>query len=177
MQEGIHPEYGPAVFYDRSADKYFLTKSTFLPYAVTCRGEPPFYEATASDLAKLAKADIVVPNGAGYDGWAEKAQLDKKRQTIVNVGGLMGVTATDEHEHSHDHAEGEEGRHHHHGATNPHLWFSPEAVLKAAEAINAVYADKAGAGSATAATVQRHFNDRKKPSRKWTTGPRITRHP
>lgn len=63
-------------------------------------------ESTASDLAKLAKADIVVLNGAGYDGWAEKAQLDKKRQTIVNVGGLMGVTATDEHEHSHDHAEG-----------------------------------------------------------------------
>ena len=28
MQEGIHPEYGPVVFYDRSADKYFLTKST-----------------------------------------------------------------------------------------------------------------------------------------------------
>lgn len=50
----------------------------------------------------------MVLNGAGYDGWAEKAQLDKKRQTIVNVGGLMGVTATDEHEHSHDHAEGEE---------------------------------------------------------------------
>ena len=43
MQEGIHPEYGPTVFYDRSADKYFLTKSTFLPYAATCRGEPPFY--------------------------------------------------------------------------------------------------------------------------------------
>lgn len=42
-----------------------------------------------------------------------KAQLDKKRQTIVNVGGLMGVTATDEYEHSHDHAEGEEGRRSH----------------------------------------------------------------
>lgn len=55
----------------------------------------------------------MVLNGAGYDGWAEKAQLDKKRQTIVNVGGLMGVTATDEHEHSHDHAEGEEGRRSH----------------------------------------------------------------
>lgn len=90
-------------------------------------------ESTASDLAKLAKADIVVPNGAGYDGWAEKAQLDKKRQTIGNAGDLMGV--------------------------------------------NAAYADKAGAGSATATTVQRHFNDRKKPSRKWTTGPRITRCP
>lgn len=71
----------------------------------------------------------------------------------------MGVTATDEYEHSQDHAEGEEGHHHHHGATNPHLWFSPEAVLKDAEAINAVYADKAGAGSTTAATAQRHFSD------------------
>jgi len=143
--------------------------------------DPHDYEATAADLAKLAKADIVVLNGAGYDGWAEKAQLDKSRQSIVNVGDLMGITATDEHSHSHDDADGEAGdshaHHHHHGSTNPHLWFSPDAVLKAAEAINAVYADKAGAGSATAATVQRHFNDRKKPSRKWTTGPRITRHP
>lgn len=133
-------------------------------------------ESTASDLAKLAKADIVAQRRR-LRRLGGKAQLDKKRQTIVNAGDLMGVTATDEYEHSHDHAEGEEGHHHHHGATNPHLWFSPEAVLKAAEAINAVYADKAGAGSATAATVQRHFNDRKKPSRKWTTGPRITRHP
>lgn len=100
-------------------------------------------ESTASDLAKLAKADIVAQRRR-LRRLGGKAQLDKKRQTIVNAGDLMGVTATDEHEHSHDHAEGEEGRHHHHGATNPHLWFSPEAVLKAAEAINAVYADKAG---------------------------------
>ena len=34
MQEGIHPEYGPVVFYDRSADKYFLTKSTLVAKAV-----------------------------------------------------------------------------------------------------------------------------------------------
>ncbi|MBW3089989.1 metal ABC transporter solute-binding protein, Zn/Mn family [Bifidobacterium miconisargentati] len=121
--------------------------------------DPHDYEATASDLAKLAKADIVVLNGAGYDGWAEKAQLDTKRQAVVNVGDLMGITATEEHEHDHDHADGEEGHHHHHGSTNPHLWFSPEAVLKAAEAINAAYTDKAGASSATAATAQRHFNE------------------
>ena len=133
-------------------------------------------ESTASDLARLAKADIVAQRRRLRRSGG-KAQLDKKRQTIVNAGDLMGVTATDEYEHSHDHAEGEEGHHHHHGATNPHLRFSPEAVLKDAKAINAAYEDKAGAGSATAATAQRHFNDRKKPSRKWTTGPRITRCP
>ena len=125
--------------------------------------DPHDYEATAADLAKLAKADIVVLNGAGYDGWAEKAQLDKSRQSIVNVGDLMGITATDAHSHSHDDADGEAGdahaHHHHHGSTNPHLWFSPDAVLKAAEAINAAYAKRAGDGSATTATAQRRFNE------------------
>ncbi|KAA8829557.1 type B 50S ribosomal protein L31 [Bifidobacterium myosotis] len=33
MQQGIHPEYGPVVFYDRSADKYILTKSTLVAKA------------------------------------------------------------------------------------------------------------------------------------------------
>lgn len=122
--------------------------------------DPHDYEATAADMAKLAKADIVVLNGAGYDGWAEKAQFDTNRQTIVNVGDLMGITATEEHEHEHEEAsDGEEGHHHHHGSTNPHLWFSPEAVLKAADAINAAYVSKAGEGTDTAATAQRHFNE------------------
>ena len=118
--------------------------------------EPHDYEPTPSDLAKLTKADIVVLNGAGYDGWAEKAQFDKSKQTIVNVGDIMGVTVTEEH--SHEHSENESGHHHHHGSTNPHLWFSPEAVLKTANAITEAYETKAGKNTATAQTAQRHFN-------------------
>ncbi|WP_137658228.1 metal ABC transporter solute-binding protein, Zn/Mn family [Bifidobacterium moukalabense] len=120
--------------------------------------EPHDYEPTPADLAKLSKADIVVINGAGYDGWAEKAQLDKSKQTIVNVGDLMGITATEEHEHEHEGNDNESGHHHHHGSTNPHLWFSPEAVLKAATAITDAYTAKAGEGTDTAATAQRHSN-------------------
>ncbi|PLS31666.1 ABC transporter substrate-binding protein [Bifidobacterium margollesii] len=122
--------------------------------------DPHDYEATPQDLAKLSKAQIVVLNGAGYDGWAEKAQLDPSKQRIVNVGDLMGITATEEHSHEHEEsAEGEEGHHHHHhGSTNPHLWFSPDAVLKASQAITKAYADAAPDGGATEATVQRHSN-------------------
>lgn len=119
--------------------------------------EPHDYEPTTSDMAKLTKADIVVLNGAGYDGWAEKAQFDKSKQTIVNVGDIMGITAMKEH--SHEHSDGDSGHHHHHGSTNPHLWFSPEAVLKAANAITEAYENKAGESSDTAQTAQRHFND------------------
>ena len=118
--------------------------------------DPHDYEATPADLAKLSKADIVVLNGAGYDGWAEKAQLDPSKQTIVNVGDIMGITATEEH--SHEHEEGE-GHHHHHGSVNPHLWFSPEAVLNASQAITSAYVDRAGGNSDTAATAQRHSNE------------------
>lgn len=129
----------------------------------TTSADPHDYEATAADLAKLAKADIVVLNGAGYDGWAEKAQLNPDKQRIVNVGDLMGITAIEDHSHEHEHeesAEGEEGHHHHHhGSTNPHVWFSPEAVLQAAEAINNAYVAEAGENSKTAATAQRHFNE------------------
>ncbi|MBW3089049.1 ZinT/AdcA family metal-binding protein [Bifidobacterium sp. 82T24] len=117
--------------------------------------DPHDYEATPKDLAKLSKAQVVVINGAGYDGWAEKANLDSSRQKIVNVGDLMGITATEEHSHEHD--EGD-GHHHHHGSTNPHLWFSPEAVLKASQAITAAYTDAAPDGGSTEATVQRHSN-------------------
>ncbi|PLS28677.1 type B 50S ribosomal protein L31 [Bifidobacterium parmae] len=33
MKNNIHPAYGPVVFHDRSADKYFLTKSTLVAKA------------------------------------------------------------------------------------------------------------------------------------------------
>ena len=122
----------------------------------TTSADPHDYEATASDLAKLSKADIVVLNGAGYDGWAEKAQLNPDEQRIVNVGDLMGITATEEH--SHEHEEGEEGHHHHHGSTNPHVWFNPEAVLKAAEAINSAYVAEAGENSKTAEEYKQYYD-------------------
>jgi zinc transport system substrate-binding protein len=115
--------------------------------------DPHGYEATAADMAKLLAADIVIVNGAGYDGWAANAQFGKE-QNIINIGDLMGITVTEEHEHE----EHEENGHHHHGSTNPHLWFSPEAVLKASGSIVDAYQTTAGKRSDTAATVQRHAN-------------------
>lgn len=117
--------------------------------------DPHDYEATPNDLSKLSKAQIVVLNGAGYDGWAEKAHLDATKQHIVNVGDLMGITATEEHDHAH--SDGEH-HHHHHGSVNPHVWFNPEAVLKASQAITNAYIDEAGSNSQTATTVMRHSN-------------------
>ena len=116
--------------------------------------DPHDHEATPADLTKLARADVVVLNGAGYDGWAQKAQLDEGRQRIVKASSLMGIADSQD---DHDHEEGE-GHHHHHGTVNPHLWFSPAAVLKMSEAITSAYVTKSGEASETAATARRHSN-------------------
>lgn len=98
--------------------------------------DPHDYEPTPADLAALAQADIVVLNGAGYDGWASGAQFDEERQTVISIGELMGVDGED-----HDDAPGDHGGHDH-GTSNPHLWFSPEAVKTAAQAIGDAYLER-----------------------------------
>ena len=139
--------------------------------------DPHDYETTPADLTKLARADVVVLNGAGYDGWAQKAQLDEGRQRIVKASSLMGIAdSQDDHDHDHDHEEGK-GHHHHHGTVNPHLWFSPAAVLKMSEAITSAYVAKAGETSDTAATARRHSNTWNAEYAEYTAPPTRPRTP
>ncbi|NEG72200.1 metal ABC transporter solute-binding protein, Zn/Mn family [Bifidobacterium ramosum] len=61
------------------------------------------FEPQTSDVAKLAKAQVVVANGAGYDSWATK-NVAKDAQT-VSAAQIVGAMEGD----------------------NPHLWFSKDA--------------------------------------------------
>lgn len=69
--------------------------------------DPHEYEPTASDLARLNDAALVVLNGAHYDEWAVEAveTLDRK-PVIVEVAELAGRGEDD----------------------NPHLWYDPAVV-------------------------------------------------
>ena len=70
--------------------------------------DPHDYEAKPSDVRKIASARYVVENGAGYDGWAQKA-LDanpRSDRKVLNVGKLVGVP----------------------DGGNPHQWYSPHSV-------------------------------------------------
>lgn len=61
------------------------------------------FEPKTSDVAKIAKAQIVVLNGAGYDSWASK---NLSKQTVsVSAAQIVGAMEGD----------------------NPHLWFSKDA--------------------------------------------------
>lgn len=112
--------------------------------------DPHSYEASPADAAAVAAADLVVYNGAGYDGFVDQA--------LGNAGDVPVVRAVDEysrvtggaveaHEHGEDgdhaahdgtdeHAahDGHDG--HDHGAgENEHVWFSFPTVAAVAERV------------------------------------------
>jgi zinc/manganese transport system substrate-binding protein len=79
--------------------------------------DPHDYEATSQDGAALATAQVVIVNGIGYDGWADKllAANPASNRKVVRVGDVVGV---------------KEGG-------NPHQWYSPKTVNAVVDAVTA----------------------------------------
>ena len=79
--------------------------------------DPHDYEPTPADGRTIARAQVFVENGIGYDSWAAKtvAANSDSAGTVINVGKLVGVPASG----------------------NPHRWYSPGDVDKVADAITA----------------------------------------
>jgi len=68
--------------------------------------DPHDYEPTPGDARAIATADLVIVNGVGYDGWADRLLAISPGRTVINVGDLVGAKSGD----------------------NPHLWYSPADV-------------------------------------------------
>jgi zinc/manganese transport system substrate-binding protein len=81
--------------------------------------DPHEYEATTADARVFAEADLVILNGAGYDGWGTKllAASPSQHRQAIDVAQLLGKKSGD----------------------NPHFWYDPAAVVKVADSINARY--------------------------------------
>jgi zinc/manganese transport system substrate-binding protein len=79
--------------------------------------DPHDYEPKPEDAKKIAVANYVILNGAGYDPWAPKllAANPVSGRLTLDIGGLVGV---------------KEGG-------NPHFWYSPDYVNKVIDQITA----------------------------------------
>jgi zinc/manganese transport system substrate-binding protein len=79
--------------------------------------DPHLFSTSPAVSKKIAEAQIIIYNGAGYDAWMDQiiANLDPQRVVIINVADLMGV------------AKG----------ANPHLWYDPETFPKLANVLAA----------------------------------------
>lgn len=106
--------------------------------------DPHSYEASPSDAATVAGADLVVYNGAGYDAFVDRALANAGDVPVVRaVDEFARVTSTtvDSHDHGaegddphagHDHAAEATGS----GATtNEHVWFHLPTAAAVAERV------------------------------------------
>jgi zinc/manganese transport system substrate-binding protein len=81
--------------------------------------DPHDYEPTSEDARTMARAQIAIVNGIGYDPWAAKllAANPSSERAVLTVGDLLGLKEGD----------------------NPHQWYSPVAVQKVIGQITADY--------------------------------------
>ena len=89
--------------------------------------DPHLFETTPGSVRQIAKAQIVIANGANYDPWMEKllAATPRAGRVVITAADLTGRKAGD----------------------NPHLWYDPKTMPAVAIAI-ADALSKADAGHA-----------------------------
>jgi zinc/manganese transport system substrate-binding protein len=72
--------------------------------------DPHSYEATAADGVTMARSQMAIVNGIGYDAWATKLieANPSNERAVLNVGDLLGL----------------------HDGDNTHQWYSPSSVRR-----------------------------------------------
>ena len=106
-------------FWGSIASQLGGSKASVQSIIVNPNTDPHSYEPTASDGIALAKAQMAIVNGIGYDAWATKL-LDanpSSSRVVLAVGDLLGLKA----------------------GNNPHQWYSPASVQRAIGQIVADY--------------------------------------
>ena len=78
--------------------------------------DPHDFEPSPADAATFANAQLVIVNGADYDPWASKFAATSAPNAPVVDAGVVTKTAA---------------------GANPHLWYSPSAVVAVADAVTA----------------------------------------
>jgi zinc/manganese transport system substrate-binding protein len=81
--------------------------------------DPHSYEPTAADGIALARSQIAIVNGIGYDAWASRllAANPSEERVVLDVGGLLRLGL----------------------GANPHQWYSPPSVERVIGQIAADY--------------------------------------
>lgn len=78
--------------------------------------DPHLFNASPAVAIAIAKADIVVENGVGYDAWMDKLYASSNQKAfMLNVGDLMHRAPGD----------------------NPHIWYDPATMPLFAKALAA----------------------------------------
>lgn len=83
--------------------------------------DPHDYEPTTADARRVAQADVLIVNGAGYDAWATRLAdaSPRKGRRVVVAADVAGVP----------------------DGGNPHVWYSARVVREVVASIAQAFAD------------------------------------
>ncbi len=124
----------PITEFTRAVAGSCATVTALIPTSVG----PHDFQATPGDLVRLQKADVLVKNGLGFEGFLDKllAGAENPRLRVIDTSsGITTITtpgAAGGHHHGGDKAE---AGGHGHGEVNPHIWLDP---LRAVQQVNTI---------------------------------------
>ncbi|MCE3268439.1 MAG: cation transporter substrate-binding protein [Burkholderiales bacterium] len=73
--------------------------------------DPHLFTTTSATSKEIVNAQVIIYNGANYDGWMEQILKSQKNLTVINVANLIQLNKPN---------------------INPHLWYKPDTMPKLA---------------------------------------------
>jgi zinc/manganese transport system substrate-binding protein len=106
--------------------------------------DPHSFEVSPKIAGRIARADLVVENGLGYDDWADRMLAAEPRagRQVINVQHLRGLPDN---------------------TPNPHLWYDPATMPAVAQALAADLSRLAPAHTGYFQAEASRFDDALKP--------------
>ncbi len=92
--------------------------------------DPPDWTPPAETISAMQGADLIVVNGAGFEGWVGTTTLPESKLVDTTASLPDPLIEVEETTHSH----GKDGEHSHKGI-DPHTWSDPQTAIAQAEAI------------------------------------------
>ncbi|RDY23344.1 ABC transporter substrate-binding protein [Romboutsia maritimum] len=100
-------------------------------YIVPPGGEPHDFEITAKNMKDIQNANLLIKNGLGIDGFADKIKSESKNlKIVVATEGIKPTAYEKEHDNELKHEDV-----HNHGEYDPHVWLNVDLAIKECENI------------------------------------------
>lgn len=100
-------------------------------YIVPPGGEPHDFEITAKNMKDIQNANLLIKNGLGIDGFADKIKSESENlKIVVATEGIKPTAYEKEHDNKLKHEDV-----HNHGEYDPHVWLNVDLAIKECENI------------------------------------------
>lgn len=98
---------------------------------VPANASPHTWTAKPADLKALEDAQLLVMNGLGLETDLTQA-FEQRSAKLLDVSRLLGMHTGPDSGHAKEHKFEDAAHHQHHDGVNPHLWLSPQLMMRAA---------------------------------------------